>query len=75
MHTVIHAAITHDIDREQSVSVGGDDLGEDEALVHGGAHGEGIVAREQGEVGEGGGADEGGRGVEVVVECHVALKG
>lgn len=75
MLLIIHGAIAHDINRQHAVFEGREYLCEHEGLVHGAAHGDGVVPWDEGQVCEGCGADEGRGGGDVVVECYVALGG
>ncbi len=57
MPPVIYGAIAHDINRQHAVFERREYLGEYEGLVHGAAHGDGVVSWGKGEVCEGRGAD------------------
>ena len=57
MHAVIHAALPHDVDRQQAILVGGAQQLQDGGLVRDAGHGVGVVARRDGQVGERAGAD------------------
>ena len=50
MLPVKDTTIPHNTDRQQSILVVLDYLGEDEGLVNGGTHGDGVVAGTEGEV-------------------------
>lgn len=66
----VHAAVAADVDGQHAVPVVGDDFLDDERLVDGGAHGDGVVAGPQDEVLQRRGADE--VAGDVVAEGHVA---
>ena len=73
-----HTTIPHNTDRQHTILVVLDYLREDEGLVNGGTHGDGVVARNEGEVRQGGGAyieSWVGGITDVVIECDVALGG
>jgi len=57
MPPVIYGAIAHDINRQHAVFERREYLREYEGLVHGAAHGDGVVSWGKGEVCEGRGAD------------------
>lgn len=68
---VVYTTITHDVDGQETVLELGQNFSDEEGLVNGGTHGDGVVAWVKDEVGEERGSDEGS--ADVVGECYVAL--
>ena len=59
MLSVVDAAVTYDIDEQHPIFEGRLDLFEYECLIHDRSHREGIITRNEGEIRQGRGADQG----------------
>ena len=69
---VVHAAVAHNVDRENPIRVIGHNSFDDRGLVDGRSHRDRVVPWHKHEIGEGGGSNK--FALYVVVECDVALK-
>ena len=68
---LVNAAIADDIDGQKPILEFGADFGDDEGLIDDGPHRDGIIARNENEVGEKRRADQ--VLAHVIIECYIAL--